>query len=286
MAPPLFVDAQHGLCNRLRVLASAQAIAQASNRELVTIWLRDVHCQATLGELINWDGPVISDPDQAALFERIASRRIVTMDGIAGSEPQAQICPEDTQGALYVRASDALQSPLSSMEAEQQVLRAMRPVQAVQDLVDQVPYPSALAAHIRMGTGPAFDHLPHEAPSNWSPAMHAKLSIHRTASHVDRFIARIDALLAAREAEDMHLFVAADLADTYTVLEARYGARLRYLRRDLFDRSARQLQYALADLILLSAAPRFLASTWSSFSDVAQRLAAPGRPVEQSGHDF
>lgn len=282
MPAPFFIDVQHGLCNRLRVLASARVIAEASGRELVTIWLRDDHCEAAIGDLISWDGPVIEEVDRAAYFEREAVLSLTTLDGMPGAVPEAEIRPEEVAGALYVRASDALRGPLSSMEAEQRILRAMRPVPAVEDLVAQVAHPSELAAHIRMGTGPGFDHLPYEAPSNWSPEMHAALSTHRAASHVSRFIARIDALL--READ--HLFVAADLAETYGVLQTRYGERLRWLDRDLFDRSARQLQYALADLILLSAAPHFLASTWSSFSDVAQRLAAPGRLVEQSGTDF
>ena len=47
-----------------------------------------------------------------------------------------------------------------------------------------------------------------------------------------------------------------------------------------------QLQYALADMILLTATDRFLASTWSSFSDITARLMRPERPYEKSGIDF
>lgn len=82
------------------------------------------------------------------------------------------------------------------------------------------------------------------------------------------------------------IFVAADLAGTYDTLTECYGARIRFQPRNLYDRSAQQMQSALADMILLTAAPLFLASGWSSFSDVAQRLAKPGRRPEQSGVDF
>ena len=106
----------------------------------------------------------------------------------------------------------------------------------------------------------------------------------RQKSDVSRFVAALDRLLADRT--EQSIFVAADLAATYAALTERFGTRIHYLKRDLYDRSARQMQYALADLILLTAAPMFLASTWSSFSEVAQRLARPGRLVWQSGADF
>jgi hypothetical protein len=40
------------------------------------------------------------------------------------------------------------------------------------------------------------------------------------------------------------------------------------LPRNLYDRSAQQLQYALADMLLLALSRRFLGSVGSSFSDV------------------
>jgi hypothetical protein len=95
---------------------------------------------------------------------------------------------------------------------------------------------------------------------------------------------RIDQLIDAGEART--IFLAADLPETYTTLSERYGDRLTVLLRDRFDRSAAQLQYALADLLLLTTANHFLASTWSSFSDLAQRLARPNRRFERSGTDF
>jgi hypothetical protein len=154
----------------------------------------------------------------------------------------------------------------------------------VQDLVNSVRHPSRVAAHVRMATGKAFDHLSYEGPGNWPEARHRELAQWRRTSSADRFIARLDALVGQGRAET--IFLAADLPETYARFAARYGDRLRVLARDRFDRSAAQLHHALADLILLSAADLFLASTWSSFSDLAQWLARPGRAVEQSGEDF
>jgi len=91
-------------------------------------------------------------------------------------------------------------------------------------------------------------------------------------------------LIAQGQAD--HIFLAADLPETYAKFAERYGPRVSFIRRDVYDRSAQQLQYALADLIGLTQADLMLSSTWSSFSDMAQRLARYGRPAERSGHDF
>jgi hypothetical protein len=202
-------------------------------------------------------------------------------EGAVYEEP---ILAEPVPGNVYVRAAYTLTSPHADIDAEVQYLRMLRPSDAVAALVRQVPGRSDVALHVRMATGPAFDHLSYEAPSNWPAERHRELTEWRRKSDLSRFIARLDQLIAAGEVRTM--FAAADLSATYAALIQRYGDRVRYLPRDLFDRSAEQIQYALADLILLTSAPRFLASTWSSFSDLAQRLGTGGRLVEKSGIDF
>jgi hypothetical protein len=134
-----------------------------------------------------------------------------------------------------------------------------------------------------MATGPAFDHLAHESSANWPAHRHQALVAWRKNSDVSRFVARLD---RAFDAGARHAFVAADLPETYETLRDRYGPRLRFLARDCFDRSPRQVQFALADLMLLTTAPLLLASPGSSFSDVAQRLSRSFHRVERSGTDF
>lgn len=282
--PLLFIDVQHGLCNRLRALASATVLAKNSGRQLILVWCPDHHCQARVGDLLNYDGTVIEDPTLAA-FERSRAARVYNYmeieDGAHNKEP---IDPRSIEGDIYVRSSDALVSPLVDLRSETKVLRGLRPCDDVLALVTQVPHPSDVAIHVRMGTGPAFDHLSYEAPANWPAERHQELTEWRKKSDVSRFVSRLDQLIEQGEART--IFAAADLSATYSALIERYGDRLRFLERPVFDRSAAQLQYALADLMLLASAPRFLASTWSSFSDVAQHLAPPDRKIERSGLDF
>lgn len=284
--PHLFIDVQHGLCNRLRALVSAAAIAERTDRNLVVIWRPDHHCQARIGDLLNYTGIVVED-DAADVFRKRAGLQYNYMEIEADScfeEPILPDGPAHELGDVYIRSAYTLNSPHRTHMAEQKFLRNLRPVEAVVDLVASVRHPNDIAAHIRMGTGPKFDHLSYESPNNWPEQRHKELAEWRRKSDITRFIRRFDSLIESGDAET--IFVAADLARTYTTLSDRYGKRVVYLKRRLFDRSAEQMQYALADLILLASAPRMLASTWSSFSDTAQRLAPKGRPVEQSGKDF
>lgn len=284
--PWLVIDVQHGLGNRLRAMASAAAIAAQTGRDLVVLWRPDHHCNCRLEDLLDYEGPVLDD-DAGGVLRARADLYYSYMELEPGACFEAPILPgaEAAPGqSVYVRSAYTLVSPHRSMAREQDFLRRLRPAAAVRALIDGVPHPSQVAAHIRMGTGPGFDHISYESPENWPAGRHRELSAWRARSHVDRFIPRIEQLIAQGLCDS--LFLAADLPETYAVMAERFGDRLRWLARADYDRSARQLQYALADMVLLARADRFLASTWSSFSDLAQRLARPGRIVEQSGRDF
>ena len=63
--PRLFVDVQHGLCNRLRALVSGAAIAARTGRQLVVIWVPDHHCEARIGDVLRYPGMVIEERDTA-----------------------------------------------------------------------------------------------------------------------------------------------------------------------------------------------------------------------------
>lgn len=280
--PKLYIDVQHGLCNRLRAMASAAVLARASRRELVVIWRADHHCGCRLSDLFDYPGPVIED-DRADQIRRQSARVYNYMEIEEGAQYLEEITPREIKGDIYIRSAYSLISPQANFEAEQPFLKSLIPARPVQDLVDSVPHPSDLALHIRKATGPGFDHLAHESPDNWPEERHQELIHWRAQSQPERFIQRLDQLM---DAGAESFFLAADHPDTYAQFSERYGARMRHLPRGLYDRSARQLQYALADLLLLTFADKLLASTWSSFSDMAQRLAPYGRALEKSGKDF
>lgn len=284
--PALFIDVTHGLCNRLRAMASAAALAEATGRELVVIWNPDHHCECTLLDLINYDRPVLSGV-KADMFRARSGRVYNYMEVEQGACFEEPILPDPAAYAgqdIYVRSAYSLVSPHLDFAVEQRFLRGLVVAESVCELVASVRHPNKVAAHIRMGSGAGYEHLSYEAPQNWPASRHQDLTEWRAKSHVRHFVKRLDQLIAEGRADTV--FVAADQPETYQLLAKLYGDRVCFLQRSLYDRSARQLQYALADLLLLTAADLLLASTWSSFSDLAQRLAVFGRPFERSGIDF
>ncbi len=277
----LFIDAQHGLGNRLRALGSAAAIAQASDRELVIVWQPDDHCDGRITDLFDYDGAVIEDR-----FVEIAAETCDVynyMPNEPGSEKDALI-RLDTDKDIYARAAFVLNNPHSDWVSENRFLQSLTPIEQVRDLVRSVRHPNDLSAHVRMEAGAGLDHNSYDRPENWLPEDHALIHAWRAKSHFSHFLNRIDALIAQGRAE--RIFLAADLPGTYAEFQHHYGDRLAWLPRSLYDRSSEQLHYALADAILLSRAPLLLGSTWSSFSELAMRLAPEAIAVEMSGKDF
>lgn len=278
----LFIDAQHGLGNRLRAIASAAVVARQTNRELVIVWQPDAHCECGLHDLFHYEGEVVEASDKPRAKDDTL-RVYNYMEGEAGAEKGA-IIDTATEADIYVRSAYVLNNPLTNWDEENSFLRQLTPVERVQELVDSVRTPNDVAAHVRMVGGRAYEHLPEEASTNWTEEAHNQIDYWRQQSHYSNFLKRIDRLMEQGEVDTV--FVAADKPETYDVFVTRYGERVAYLPREVYDRSARQLQYALADAILLGRAPRMLGSTWSSFSELARRLARNGLQVEMSGDDF
>ena len=280
--PRIFIDAQHGLGNRLRALASAAAIADATDRELVVVWQPDDHCNGHLSDLFTYDGAVLD-----TRFADTAAEQGCVVYNYMSNEPGAwKDAPIrlDTDRDIYARAASVLKSPASIWEAENRFLQSLTPIDPVRALVSTVRHPNDLSAHVRMEGGKKSEHLAYENAENWLPDEHALIDEWRAKSHFSGFLNRIDALFAAGRAE--RIFLAADLPETYAEFQHHYGDRLAWLPRSLYDRSAEQLHYALADAILLSRSPLLLGSTWSSFSELAMRLAPEKIVIEMSGKDF
>lgn len=264
-------------------MASAAAICDRTGYDLVVLWVPDHHCDCRLSDVLDYPGAVLDDP---VARDVLASTSHVYnyMEVEPGARFNQPILATPVSGDVYVRSAYSLVSPHHSFADEQRHLRSYVPAKAILDLLAQARRPNDVALHIRSATNEHLGCPSYESAENWPAERHAEIVEWRKHSTAQRFMARIDALIAEGKADT--LFLAADLPQTYDAFADRYGDRLAWLRRDVFDRSARQIQFAMADLLLLTAAPRFLGSTWSSFSDVAQRLAVPGRRFEQSGKDF
>lgn len=277
----VYVDAQHGLGNRLRAIGSAAAIAKKLDRELVIVWESDHHCECEFSDLFEYDGPVVDGSLLDSAKQTMDVFNYMEIEEGAVKDEEIRIDPNRD---LYLRAAYTFNSPLSDWDSENEFIRKLRPVQKIRAMVDEFDLQNTIAAHVRMEAGKGLDHNTYDAVSNWTQEGHDQLHYWRDKSHYSHFMKRIDQLFA--EDDSLRLFLATDMPETYKIFLEKYGDRLLYLKRDLFDRSRAQLVYALADALLLSKSSKLLGSTWSSFSELAMRLSTRYSSIEMSGKDF
>ncbi|QEP42028.1 glycosyltransferase [Ectothiorhodospiraceae bacterium BW-2] len=278
----LYIDAQHGLGNRLRAIASAAVIAQATDRELVIVWQPDHHCHCQFRDLFDYQGEVLEQS-----FIQTAQSRSMKLYNYMEIEPGAKkFAPIEPQVGqdLYIRSAYALKSELADADQENRYLQTLQPNYEVVQLIEPYGVSQSIGVHIRMEGGKGLDHLSYDAPENWSQKGHEQLHYWREKSHYRHFISRMDQII--EEQPEVKFFLATDREQTYQMMRQRYGERILFLPRSQFDRSKDQIIYALADAILLSRCRSLLGSTWSSFTELAMRLSIGYERVEMSGHDF
>lgn len=280
--PKIFIDAQHGLGNRLRAIASAGAIAAGTDRELVIIWQPDDHCDCHFQDLFHPYGAVL-DAGFVSDAQSLGLQVFNYMEVEADSRKDAPIALNSFQD-VYLRSAFPLVHRCSSWATQNQWLRDLQPTDVVRDLVDSVRSPNDLSIHIRMEGGAEAQHLPYESAANWTAEAQQEIDHWRKRSHFTRFLPRLDQLIAQGLAGKV--FLATDTQSVYAEFETRYGDRVTRLPRPASDRSTPSIIYALTDAILLGQAPRLLGSTWSSFSELAARLAVTPLTVELTGRDF
>ncbi|MCC5450292.1 glycosyltransferase [Rheinheimera sp. UJ51] len=278
----VFLDAQHGLGNRLRAMASGAAIAAATDRELVVVWEPDHHCECRLSDLYDYTGAVI----EQAFVDDATNKGLAVynyMEIEPGAVKDAPIILQAGQD-IYARSAYVLSSEFTAWDKENQFLQALKPVEQVMALMAPFQVKHRVGAHVRMEAGKGLDHNTYDAIENWTKEGHDELHYWRDKSHYSHFIKRIDQLM--KQDKNLQLFLATDLPETYQAFQQYYGDKLAFLSRTVYDRSKEQIIYALADAMLLSGCNRLLGSTWSSFSELAMRLSTSFSKIEMSGKDF
>ena len=275
----VYVDVQHGLGNRIRALISAKLLAEKSGRRLVVIWRPDMHCQAEFRDLFEDNNlDVRSDFTSNA---RARSDIYNYMDNEVGAEKGKRIdhhSPRD----IYVKSAYVLNHQYSDFAAENEVLRRLVIRSEVLQTANESDVSNRVGIHVRMGGGKGYDQSPWNRPENWSQKGQEEMYYWRERSHFTVFFSEIDRRLS--EDPSLQFFLATDREETYDAFRQRYGEKIAYARRQVFDRSIEQQRFALIDMVLLSRTRYILGSNWSSFTEIAHRLG--NTPVFYSGVDF
>jgi hypothetical protein len=291
----LYIRPRNGLGNRLRAFCSAWAIAQATNRDLVLVWVVDDHCGARWSDLFD-------TPTGIRVLD-IEPRIVVEGDCYEFTSESCTNIAEASKGSwydgdssqnvyidfacdrdIYIASACVLKHTKTDWQVEAVLLRSLKPHPDVKAVIDKfaaaVAIQDAVGVHVRMGqieAAATFDDV-----SGYCGPVKESINKWRQASHWEVFAREMRRILHATPSQ--RFFVCCDRADTFEALHREFGNSVVSLEHSVFDRGLEQLHSALADVLLLARAKYIMGSNWSSFTELAQRFS--GRPLKLAGIDF
>ncbi|CAN8072506.1 unnamed protein product [Agarophyton chilense] len=295
----MVIHVAHGLGNRLRALTGAKSFADGTWRMPIVVWERDAHCGALFEELFKVDDElvVLNGMDVRWPFEE--ERRsdgawmqwwlynYMSAEGGVKDEP----LKDGAQHHVYYRGAYVPkvkhEDLLKNMNA---VLRRLRPVSQVMDRVEEISerLKTSIGVHIR-----------HSDPRNELEGLSGRqlygesetevIRYWRSVSEAKSFGKEIQRIWEGAGTSGSEVFVATDCRKCREELGDILGESVWWMEGDAGgcegggERSAECVAWATAELWALSRCERVLGSMWSSFSEVAGRLAGG---VRYAGADF
>ena len=266
----LIIQPVHGLSNRLRAIASAYSICKALNRNLIINWKPDCHCDCKIEDII-----VNIDDFCVAVIDSIDTNKLMKLGATFQNYEDNPII-DHSKNKLYIVSQTILANKYSNKHLIS-FLKSLVFNNKINNLIDSIPNINEhIGMHIRMGGGKEYQTIDADKESNWfkSKTETEMLYKYRKTSHIDNFINQINNIL--HKNPEQKFYIATDMNENYEKLIQIYGDdTIKFLHRDLFDRSKEQIDYAIADIILLSKCKQFYGSTWSSFSELVTYYQPP-----------
>eukprot|EP00043_Microstomoeca_roanoka_P020435 m.249301 g.249301 ORF g.249301 m.249301 type:complete len:843 (+) comp17165_c1_seq4:528-3056(+) len=283
----LLVETEYGLTNRLRAYGSAKAIADATARQLVVLWVPNAHCYASLEHLFTLPKSVIVVEDEL-LREAVA---LVGMDVYDLMQPEQKGARVDgsKNTHIYVRSAFRINSrhPYGDTDALHVRSLVLQPSDGVRGVLNEYyddlaregldapesAHRSFVGVHIRM-----LANMTADTPGlTAEEALRMELAVaFRVSCHYRFFQERMLTLPTTTK-----FFISTDSPESFDVLKTVPGLSSRVFRLDsqhCTQRTVECMRYAAADLYLLSTTARLFTSKWSAFSETAARVG--GMPTE------
>lgn len=271
-AKTLTVGCFTGLGDRLAVLLSSAALAEATGRRLAVWWPRTIHCAATFAELFQSPWPVVEVPEtevRALLLFDMGDRRR-RFDLVGAIEQDVAV-----RGDGWLIDAERYPAHAPLIERCSQLLDELRPRPEILRHVEAFRATAfrsrMIGVHLRRADYQVFDA---RAAGSTSMALAA----------IDRYLATWpDAgILLCTDDGGIDTFTgeAASTQGMQAAFLARYGERVVSTRpRSLDRREPAAIQDALVDLLLLRLTDCVIGTQGSSFS----AMAAFGRAVPAIG---
>jgi hypothetical protein len=244
----------HGLGNRVRVVLGSRSLAGLENRAFFHTWHTGPEFGARFDELWRIEDRVIPRNIARVLSVRYPFRdqTLEWLDDTAR-----------TQRVLQIRTPHALHLPPSAEPWEEQ-LQALDPVDAIGDRVREF-FSSRLAGAPYVGVMVRNHPNSHEATLRESP--------------LEWYLGRMRAIRAERP--DIQFFVSADTPHAQDVITAEIPGSHGLADKGGYN-TREALQSSVGDLYLLAGSTHILGPHFSSFPELAQKLAGPALALETS----
>lgn len=280
----LIVNPISGLGNRLRATCSAAVLAERMRRELIIVWLPDVHLDANMSDLFDTSGLSVLNQD---IYEQLSPDNTISYD--FDTLPQVPIRGHYAS-YIYVKSAFRLNGEGKKLHvteaAFKRCIRKLRPNRVVEELHGRLRSATQLRAktvgvHVRMLGEleldvPDLNRVPAEK-QHIEPGIQNIVRYERAKCNASFFKKPMKRLSLH---EDVHFFVSLDSLEAWSTLnrmsnefsisllnEASFAMCNTGMRRSAFC-----AQHALAEMLTLSDMDYFLYSSWSSFSEIISAM--------------
>ena len=254
--PIIAIEPQNGLSNRLRAYISAKALADLTARQLVVVWRKDIHCNASFESLVDSADKIV---------EYYESHNMITYDYMINKNT---IIDTMTIKDIYIKSASALLSDRKNIKLRP-YFKNLSPSQAVLDikknyeirnkLINKV-HNETISVHIRMTPDQSQD-IP---------------GINMTACHWRYFVQPI--LYVSSNYINPYIIVDTDIESAGNTLlrETEMNGTSLSVQSRCYGKERHQeycAQHTFANILLLAQSQTLILSESSSYSELVRWFA-------------
>jgi Polysaccharide pyruvyl transferase/Glycosyl transferase family 2 len=265
----VYVEVQSGLGNRLRTLSAAYNIAKGLNRELIVIWIPDFHCEAHFNDLFRSKLNVIK-------YVPVFTNKIDKYDNTNN------VIDDDSVHDIFISCSSLVKSKHTNWTKECNFLQSLSLQENLEtklnDFSKKMNVESYIGVHIRMSQ----PDTKHDDLSNYDLNTKINTQKWRNASDWKVFVDEMKKILQIDP--NQQFLLCCDNMEAHNEIIASMESNIIFYPEKLYDRSTKQIQIALIEVMLLSRTKFILGSNWSTFTELAKRLG--NKKAKLAGIDF
>jgi len=272
----LVLHTQFGLSNRLRALASGMTFAKKYGYWLRVVWERDTHLQVCIEDVIDLQQSKLNDTWCIFNGSELEIIQYATIDHMNPDNPEKRFQEIPTDHKLYIKTGfrfmKSKERTQFSDTEEQKSIDLIVPILQVQSIVNMVKFPKgceSVGMHIRQ-KNPMMELGASVAKSYSSSSMNMLNKAFLRQNKVSNFQSKIYEI--ARKQKTC-FFIAIDDRNLLTKIDVPAPSTLEFIPRECDDRGPVCTIYAFADLLSLGLCEKIYGSTWSSFTEMAGRMA-------------